>query len=192
MATHDVPGKRAANADVLAMGCWAEHEDGSLIFVESTEGGRVVYSVFDLSVDPPIEYRDAMEENAFKRQFSYKRAVGKPKKRGPGRPKKKPVETGEVSAKDVVDDLRSDKWLWHDKTPFPWDRVIGTGVADGFRHASADGLLTAAQRVMQSRKLSGKPVDLDAINDMLPSEKLVGAAREILDGFQRAINRLGT
>lgn len=31
MSTNDVPGAKTENRDVLAMGCWAEHEDGSLI-----------------------------------------------------------------------------------------------------------------------------------------------------------------
>ena len=72
MSTNDVPGAKPENRDKLAMGCWAEHEDGSLIFVESVEGGSVVYSIFDLAKDPPVEYRDAMPEKGFKRQFSWK------------------------------------------------------------------------------------------------------------------------
>lgn len=72
MATDDVPGANPANADRLAMGCWAEHADGSLIFVESVEGGSVVYSIFDVAHDPPVEYRDAMPEVGFKKAFSWK------------------------------------------------------------------------------------------------------------------------
>lgn len=53
------------------MGCWAEHEDGSLILVESVEGGTVVYSMFDVAQDPPVEFRDAMPEAGFKSRFSY-------------------------------------------------------------------------------------------------------------------------
>ena len=49
MSTNDVPGANPANRDELAMGAWAEHADGSLIFVESTEGGTCIYEVFDLS-----------------------------------------------------------------------------------------------------------------------------------------------
>ena len=58
MSTNDVPGADPRNSDELATGCWAEHEDGSLIFVESTEVNRVIYSVFDMSRTPPLEYRD--------------------------------------------------------------------------------------------------------------------------------------
>lgn len=72
MSTNDVPGANPRNGDILAMGCWAEHEDGSLLVVESTEASRVVYSMFDMSKDPIVEYRDAMPEAQFKRQFSWK------------------------------------------------------------------------------------------------------------------------
>lgn len=129
MSTSDVPGANPANNDQLAMGCWAEHSDGSLIFVESTEGGRVIYSVFDMSKEPPIEYRDAMPEGSFKNTFTWK----------PGKSTGTPNE----------------KWTWHDKTPFPWDRVIKRGVTDGPRHPSADHLMSAAERVAQSLRLRG-------------------------------------
>lgn len=71
MSTNDVPGAKATNGDKLAMGCWAEHADGSMIFVNSTEGGKVVYSMFDTSKDPVVEYRDAMPLKGFEKQFSY-------------------------------------------------------------------------------------------------------------------------
>src|SRR5262245_2443793 len=119
MSTNDVPGANPANNDELAMGCWAEHDDGSLIFVESTEANRVIYSIFDLAKEPPIEYRDAMPESSFKKTFSWK--------------------TGAF-----------EKWTWHDKTPFPWDRIIENGFADGEKPVSADHTLTAAERVAES------------------------------------------
>src|SRR5437868_2055043 len=106
MATTDVPGANPANGDQLKMGCWAEHSDGSLIFVESTEGGRVVYSIFDMSKMPIIEYRDAMPEDTFKKTFSRR--------------------DGNLL-------IRTINWTWHDKTPFPWDRVIKAGALDGGR-----------------------------------------------------------
>lgn len=98
MSTNDVPGANPANNDELRMGCWAEYEDESLIFVYSTEMGRVVYTIFYVSESPVVEYRDAMPEAQFKDQFSW----------------------------DPDDD--SVKWTWHDKMPFPWDRVIRAGV----------------------------------------------------------------
>lgn len=73
MSTNDVPGAIENNHDELAMGCWAEHEDGSLLFVESTEGGRVIYSIFNMSVEPIVEYRDAMPLRGFEDLFSWSR-----------------------------------------------------------------------------------------------------------------------
>ena len=70
MSTNDVPGANPANNDDLKMGCWATHDDGSVLFVESTEGGRVVYSMFDTSFDPVQEYRDTMSEKGFKDAFT--------------------------------------------------------------------------------------------------------------------------
>lgn len=72
MSTNDVPGAKTTNNDVLAMGCWAEHSDGSLILVEGVEGGRVIYSIFD--TEKGVEYRDAMSEKGFKDLFSWKPA----------------------------------------------------------------------------------------------------------------------
>lgn len=124
MSTHDVPGAKTANRDILAMGCWAEHDDGSLIFVESVEGGRVVFSVFDVAKDPKVEYRTAMPEQAFKDLFSYGDAY-------------------------TDDDLI---WTWHDKTPFPWERIMGD-FPEGQRPANAEEVLNAAERVAASLKL---------------------------------------
>ena len=53
MSTQDVPGHGSASNDTLAMGVWGEHNDGSLLFVESTEGGRVIYSIFDMAQSRP-------------------------------------------------------------------------------------------------------------------------------------------
>lgn len=131
MSTHDVPGAVAEHHDVLRQGCWAEHDDGSLIYVYDTEGGRVVYSVFDLAQDPPVEYRDAMTEELFKRVFSW-------------------TEDGD----EPLDDLL---WTWHDKTSMPWERVMREYPA-GTRHVSALDQLTAAQRVRDSLHLKASAV----------------------------------
>lgn len=69
MATNAVPGAVAANYDELAVGCWAEHADGSLIFVEGVAEGSVVYCIFDVA--KALAYRDAMSEKGFKKQFSW-------------------------------------------------------------------------------------------------------------------------
>jgi hypothetical protein len=125
MSTTDVPGAKSANNDVLAMGCWAEHEDGSLIFVESVEAGTVVYSMFDVSAEPVVEYRDAMPEKGFAKRFSW---LGK---------------------NDV-------KWTWHDKTAFPWERVM-EHFPPGSRTASAGATMSTAARVARHPSLRGGP-----------------------------------
>lgn len=131
MSTNDVPGAKPENRDVLAMGCWAEAadpDDKSLIFVEAVEGGRVIYSMFDLLPDPPVEYRDSMPEDGFKAQFTYKPA-----------------------------DLKSIRWTWHDKTVFPWDQVMAE-FPPGTKHASASLQASAAKRVADALKLRAEAV----------------------------------
>src|SRR5262245_9470136 len=161
MSTSDVPGANPANGDALKMGCWAEHQDGSLIFVESTEANRVIYSIFDVSKDPPVEYRDAMPQASFESTFSWDKS-----------------KTGE-------------RWTWHDKTPFPWDRIIKAGIPDGGRFASADGLLTAAERVARSLRLRGEAMDAERHDQRRDSEMPAWAAdivtriRNALDGLKR-------
>lgn len=163
MSTNDVPGARAANNDELGLGCWAEHEDGTLLFVESTEADRVIYSVFDTRKNPPMEFRDAMPEDGFKKHFSW-----------------------DPNSKD--DDQI--KWTWHDKTPFPWDRIIEEGIPEGVRHASAQHLLTAAEKVAEKRDLIGKSVDEDDIKSRL-SKTIVGrVGRAVVSGIQSAISEL--
>lgn len=160
MSTNDVPGARPENHDELAMGCWAEHDDGSLIFVQSTEGGRVVYSIFDMEKQPPIEFRDAMAEGAFKKEFSWK----------PG-------------------DDRSERWTWHDKTPFPWDRLIKLGGRAGPGYVCADDLLNAAERVRRRRDIQGgrevTEVEVEAKVDTLGRK-----AKSIIKQLQDAIGSL--
>ncbi len=128
MSTPDVPGANPANKDILTIGCWAENDDGSLIFVEGLEAGTVVYSIFDVP-EPKVEYRDAMSEKGFKEQFSWKPGDGDTK----------------------------DKWTWHDKTPFPWDRIMGDFPA-GQRSSSANKVMTAAQRVAEKLDLRAEKI----------------------------------
>ena len=158
MSTNDVPGARAANNDELAMGCWAEHEDGSLIFVASNEASTVVYHIFDVSRDPVIDYRDAMDETGFKEKFSFDPA-------GPN----------------------TEKWVWHDKTPFPWDRVMAN-FPDGSSVSSAAGLLSAAARVAQHLGLQGRDLDPD---DHAHKKDLPRDTKSLLKKVQDAIGDLG-
>lgn len=125
MSTTDVPGANPANGDALKMGCWAESPaKDALLFVVSTENGRVIFSMFDLAKQPVVEYRDAMSEDEFKRRFT----AAKPGGRG---------RSGIA-------------WIWHDKTPFPWDTVIKQGSQDGARPASAADTIAAGEAVRES------------------------------------------
>lgn len=161
MSTNDVPGAKPENRDVLMMGAWAEHADGSLALVQSVEAGRVVYSLFDVDVVPPVEYRDAMSEAGFKKTFSW----------DPTKPE---------SATNI-------EWTWHDKTPFPWERVMDQFPA-GQKHVSAVAQMTAAQRVAESLHLRAEQVDVRQAQQQRPT--LQRAAGTILSGIREAISAL--
>lgn len=160
MSTHDVPGANPDNGDELAVGCWAEHDDKSLIFVSGNENSRVIYSVFDMSKDPILEYRDAMPESAFKKAYSWDKKKG------------------------------GEKWTWHDKTPFPWDRVIKHGATDGLKFASAHDQLSAAARVARSLGLEAREYSAEA--DAHRVDQTRGKLGRFIDQIQEAINQLRT
>jgi hypothetical protein len=153
MSTTDVPGAKAGNHDALAMGCWAEHADGSLIFVESVEASTVVYSIFDIAADPVVEYRDAMPDKGFQRRFSWR-------------------------AKDDV------KWTWHDKSPFPWDRVM-QNFPPGTRHASAGATVSAAERVARSLDLRAEPLRERVVTQPGQALGMMERLRAAVDAFLR-------
>jgi hypothetical protein len=181
MSTNDVPGYKEENRDDLHATCWAEHEDGSLIFVESTEANRVIYSIFDMAHDPPIEYRDAMPEVSFKSTFSWDPAATKKTKK------------------------LNEKWTWHDKTPFPWDRIIKGGGTDGPRYAAAEHITTAAERIRTSRerhstaaqrvadelRLRGEELDRSDFEDRMETVlgRVAGMFERIVGAAERAGNK---
>lgn len=163
MSTNDVPGAKGANLDILAMGCWAESPDGSLLFVSSTENGRVIYSMFDVRPDGAVvEYRDAMPQRDFEIAFTWKADKAKAK--------------GKAS---TVPDIR---WTWHDKTPFPWDRVIKQGARDGVRYASAADQLSDAERVRRSMQARA-PAPIDADDLETDAERVASALGAIAENF---------
>jgi len=149
MSHKDVPGHNPDNDDELAMGCWGEHPDGSLILVESVEDGSVVYSMFDLSKDPPVEYRDAMEEDGFKDRFSF------------------------PTPDDIV-------WEWHDKTAFPWKKVMKEFPA-GPKSPSALTQMSAAQRVAISLN-----IDAQKLRPLQKTKK----GRKIMKRMLKALGKL--
>ena len=158
MGTYDVPGKKERNRDELTIGCWAEHDDGSLLLVEGLEDGKVVYSIFDLSKEPPVEYRDAMPESGFKDFFSW-------------------------------EDDDDERWFWHDKTSFPWDKVMAH-FKGGEKDVSALDQMTAAERVAKRMKLRGIPMKVSKFSHRAPrTEK---KSNMIINKIQRALEELRT
>ncbi len=137
MATPDVPGANPANGDTLHDNCWAESAEDtkSLILVHQVEGNRVIFSIFDPSHDPCLEYRHAMTEADFKKQFSW----------APGK--------------------QAGKWIWHDKSKFPWDRAIRFGLKEGVKVSTLDETLTHAQRLAEHFGLVAKEIDAKAMSE---------------------------
>ena len=156
MGTYDVPGKKKSNRDELHIGCWAEHDDGSLLLIEGLEDGKVVYSIFDLSKEPPIEYRDAMSERAFKDFFSWEK-----------------------------DD--DEKWFWHDKTAFPWDKIMAY-FKEGPKDVSALDQMTAAERVAKRMELKGLAIKKSSVSHKSPSTEK--KRNIIINKVQRALEEL--
>lgn len=160
MSTADVPGANPANADKLCAGSWAEHVDGSLLYVKGTENDQVVYELYDLAESPPLYYQDAMREAAFKTAFSYP-----------------PVGTS------------AEKWTWHDKTPFPWSRVMKGFDRPRPTHADVVDQLSAAARIARSLRLRGQRLKPEGVEPM--TEKAVPkGGRGIVERVQRAIEVL--
>lgn len=159
MSTLDVPGHKPENRDKLAMGSWAEHEDGSLVHVESVEGGRVVFCMFDVPHD--AEYRTAMDEVGFKEQFSWPNTHG-------------------------------EKWTWHDKTPFPWERVM-KHFPPGTKFTSAEAQFSAAERVARSLGIRAQQIVRDR-EELRPSQAatvgdIMRRLHDALNDLERAVTR---
>jgi len=163
MSTCDVPGyddiKSDAKQDKLRIGVWGEHTDGSQILIEGVEQGRVVFSIFDMSVSPPMEYRDSLPERQFKQQFSFN------------------------SKYSIVDG----GWRWHDKTQFPWNKIMDH-FPDGTRFPSADIVLNEAQRIVKLKNLRGDIIKKENYSHMM--DQIGKKGRIIVDKIQRAIGEL--
>lgn len=164
MATNDVPGANPANRDDLHEGCWAEHQDGSLIHVLGYEGSgsdpraNVVFQIYDLSKEPVVFYQDAMPLSGFQREFSWK-----------------PTGSSRV------------KWTWHDKTSFPFDRVMRR-FTPGATHADVQDTMTAAQRIAESLGLRARTLHEADVREQQPTHERRG--RSIADRIGRAIQEL--
>jgi hypothetical protein len=79
-------------------------------------------------------------------------------------------------------------WTWHDKTPFPWQRVIRS-TRPG-RVDVPENSRTEAERIAQSRHLQRHSVDEDDIEHLLGAIRSSPAARDIITRLARAIGEL--
>jgi hypothetical protein len=95
-----------------------------------------------------------MREEAFKKAFSWK--------------------SGEA--------VTADRWTWHDKTPFDWDRVIKAGARPGLKYPSAADQLTAARRVAEALKLKAHAVAKEGLSDK-KARKLARLSRKLEDAL---------
>lgn len=162
MCEHDVPGVGKNANEILAAGCWAEHEDGSLIYVKGTEGGRIIYDIFDLSSDPATYFTDAMPETQFKDFYSWDS-----------------TKTGSI------------KWTWHDKTPFPWDKVIKNVKKPTPQFVNIDDYVSAAKKVFDSLRKMGRDVNVKQSNLGHMADRPASRGRAVVDILSEALNKLG-
>lgn len=142
MATKDVPGANKANNDELKVGAWAEHKDGSLLFVKGLEGDTVVFELYELQATPPFYYQDAMPKPEFEKYFS--------------RP---PVGISTIS------------WTWHDKKTFPWDRVMKRLNRPTPVHVDVEDQLSAARKVADSLNIRGRKLSEREVGHRAESER---------------------
>ena len=135
MSTNDVPGAVKRNHDDLHQECWAEADDGSLLRIEGITRGKVYFTLYDPK-DPGFKYVTGMVEDEFKRHFSFD-----------------PKKTGSLAI----------KWTWHDKTPWPFERVIDMGIKEGHQRVFAADVITNGKQVADHLKAKKIPVDQDAM-----------------------------
>lgn len=157
MSTYDVPGANAINQDVLDIGCWAEHQDGSFILVEGfTDSDKsVVYSIFDTNTNPPVSYRDTMLLEDFYYNYST------------------------INEEDV-------KWLWHDKTPFPWEKFIIDKMPMSQRVVLTAEQISVAKKVADDLGLNKTGL---TINDIEEKKKSISEKKSISSKIRSKIGK---
>jgi hypothetical protein len=174
MSTTDVPGANPANQDELCMGCWAEHADGSLIFVYSTEHNRVVYSIFDVAGQKPTEYRDAMPVDNFKNVFSWGKGA---------------VDLWTWHDKTPFDWNRVMQRFEPGTRDTSADQTLNAAqniIESRRRHSSA------AERVAASLALEGRQLDRADVSHRIDEARIVGAeiGRSIAASIANTLNRM--
>lgn len=166
MATDTVPGAKPENADKLARGCWAEHADGSMIYVvDKDENDRIIFMMYDLNLDPPQFWTHAMALKEFEKQFTFD-------------PK------GKIPLSDV-------RWTWHDKTPMPWERVMKV-IKSPTPQMSVTDALSAAARLAKSLQARMGKLDEEHVEALSGqgSERAKASAISVFDKIRRAIHEL--
>jgi hypothetical protein len=160
MATQAVPGADPRNLDDLSVGCWAEDKDRtSLIHVIGHEGGSVVFQLYDLHEDPSLYYQDAMMEDEFKDFFSVP-----------------PVGSSDVP------------WTWHDKTTFPWDRVMKRFSGKAPQYADVQDHLSVAQKIAQKLGLRGKRLAKEEVTPQVEQRRNRGMA--IIERIAESVGKM--
>jgi hypothetical protein len=165
MATPDVPGANPANGDTLHDRCWAESSepnDNSLIYVMSVENGTVVFVIYDLKPNTPaLQFMDSMHEADFKSFFSWD-----PKKKSP-----------------------AGKWIWHDKSPFPIQRIMKYQQPHGQSMVFGSDQMSAAQRVAAHMNKRMQDVDFDKIKHNAEEVSKTPAFETLMTKIGKALDR---
>lgn len=165
MATKAVPGADKKNFDSLDVGCWAEDEDAQ---DPSVVGGSLVFIagfengqvVYQMyDLANGMFYQDAMLKKDFKSFFSVP-----------------PIGSSKV------------EWTWHDKTPFPWNRVMKRFTRPAPHHADVIEQLSAAERVAQDLNLRGRELEEQDISHNIDQDRTRGMA--IIEAIAEAVGRV--
>lgn len=157
MSTNDVPGAKSSNNDKLSRGCWAEHDDGSLIYVKDIdENDRVIFEIYDLVLNPPAYYPHALAKTDFEKKFSYR------------------------NKNDI-------KWTWHDKTAFPWDKIMQI-IDTPLPVFSAADQISAAERVANSLRARMHDLNIQHVEN-LSGQKVLSRkqAKKFMNRIKEAI-----
>lgn len=158
MATNSVPGADAKNLDKLDIGCWAEDDQKTSLIFVA---GRETGRVVYQMYDlvDGYFYNDAMLEADFKSRFSVPPVGNSPH-----------------------------RWTWHDKTPFPWDRVMSRFQRPVPQFSDVEDQLSTAQKVAQALGLRGRKLTEEDVTPQVEQRRRRGYA--IMDRIAEVVGRI--
>lgn len=170
MSTTDCPGYGSASFDKLMRGCWAEHEDGSLIYIKDIdENDRVIFELYELKDKVyPVYYQHALAKKDFEKTFSFD-------------PKKK--------KNDKINLI----WSWHNRTPFPWDKVMKYVDRPVPVAANVEDQVSAVAKVVDSLHIRMREVlDRDHVlaEQGLEKRPISASSKTIFQRLRNAMNEL--